>query len=109
MRKMGAPAALRDADRTYVRVSDEQVTGAIISACALAARGLRRRCQVEAVHRLGPRPLAELLGELDRHFELSDFDVRLERYPALDPDLFRAVSADRLPHLPIRFVPGGRQ
>jgi hypothetical protein len=71
----------------------------------LAAWGrLRRQRQCETIWRLGARVFFELIDELARHHTLHDLDVRLERYARLDPDVIRAVQADRFPQ-PIRVVP----
>jgi hypothetical protein len=70
---------------------------------------LRRQRLVERVHRLGARPLFELIDEIARHYGLADdIDQRLERYAALDPDILSAVRADRFPPPPLRAV-GGRR
>ena len=68
---------------------------------------LRRQRHVEQLHRLGARVLFELVDELDRHHGLADdLDRRLERYAALDPEVLRALGADRLPVSPVRIVGG---
>jgi hypothetical protein len=54
-------------------------------------RTLRLRHLIRRVHRLGPRPISEILLEF-----APDRDVlaaRLERYAALDPDLVEAARA----------------
>jgi hypothetical protein len=72
------------------------------------ATGLRRRCQIEGIHRLGERALAELVGELER-YGIADLDVRLAKYAPLEADLLRAVGADRFPDGPIRLAAGGQR
>jgi len=70
---------------------------------------LRRQRQVERLHRLGARPLFELLQQLDRDHDLGgDLDRQLERYARLDPDLLREIGADRFAPMPLRVVGGGR-
>ena len=72
-----------------------------------AQRRLRRQRHVEQIHRLGARVIFELVDELDRHHGLADdLDRRLERYAALDPEVLRALGADRLPVSPVRIVGG---
>jgi len=69
------------------------------------ARRMRRQRQVERIWRLGARVVFELLDELDRSHALPDLDARIERYSRLDPDVIRAVQADRFPPA-IHLVPG---
>jgi hypothetical protein len=54
----------------------------------------RLRCLASRLHELGERPLYELLRELLSGQELLE---TLERYARLDPDVIRALGADRLP------------
>jgi hypothetical protein len=71
-----------------------------------AARRLRRQRQVEAIYKLGPRVLLELLTEIDRHNGLgNDLDQRLAKYAEIDPAALTATGGDRFPPLPIREVP----
>lgn len=69
----------------------------------------RRQRQVQLIRRFGVRVFFELLDELNRNFELDDLDARLERYAALDPDLLRALQADRFPHLRLRLIARDRR
>jgi hypothetical protein len=70
-----------------------------------ALKQLRFQRQVERLCAHGPRVVAELLAELDRHFDLGDdLDRRLDRYAALDPGVLAAVGGDRFPVTPIRMV-----
>jgi len=62
---------------------------------------LRFQRDVEAVHRLGPRAVAELLLELKNG---ADLDDRLARYAELDPATVRALGADRFPPHPLSVV-----
>jgi hypothetical protein len=64
----------------------------------------RLRLLAARLHRLGERPLFELLRELDAG---ADLWARLERYARLDPDIVRYLGADQLP--PPLFVVGGRR
>jgi hypothetical protein len=67
-----------------------------------AAHRLIRQRQIEALHRLGPRVIGELLDELARHHDLHD-DIarRLARYARIDPGVLRALNADRFPPAPL--------
>jgi len=77
----------------------------LAGAQALAEQRLRRRRQIEAIHRLGPRVTFELFDELDRHHGLGeDLDRRLERYAAVDPATLRSLGGDRFPTSPVRIV-----
>lgn len=68
---------------------------------------LRWQRQVEQVHRLGPRAIAELLNELARHHGIGeDIDRRLAAYAAVDLHVLAAVGGDQFPVLPIRLVEG---
>ncbi len=54
---------------------------------------------VDRVHRLGPKPLSELLKELvgtDDGLQ-ADTLFLLEKYGALDPEIVRALGADTFP------------
>jgi hypothetical protein len=56
---------------------------------------LRLQRQAVALHRLGPRPLAEFIDEIiARHPELQ---ARLDIYVRLTPERLSAVGADRFP------------
>ena len=56
------------------------------------------------VHALGPRPLFELLRELEDGANLM---ARLERYAMLNPDVVVALGADRMPSR-ARMIGGAR-
>jgi len=63
----------------------------------------RLRQLARRIHALGPRPLYELLRELEADAPLHE---RLERYAALPADFIKALDGYRLP--PLRSVEGGR-
>jgi hypothetical protein len=72
-------------------------------------RRLRRKRAIVALHRLGPRVLAELLDEIGRHHGIADdIGARVVAYAALDPAMLRAVGADRFAPLPLHRVEDGR-
>jgi hypothetical protein len=62
-----------------------------------------RRKAVLYLHRLGPRGVFELLGELEREHNIgADIDRRLQRYRRLDRATLEALGADDLllmPHI----------
>lgn len=64
-------------------------------------RDIARRRLVVKVHRLGARPMLELLLEVQAG---ADLDDALIRYAAADPATFRALGADRFPPLPLHRV-----
>ncbi len=61
--------------------------------------------QIERVHSLGPRAVAELLAEIaaatGQHVRVVDL---VEEYARLDPELIRAVGADNFPPMPLGVV-----
>ena len=60
--------------------------------------GLRHERLITRVHALGPRPLAELLAEIAiATGEPGLIADRVEAYARLDPELVRALGADRFP------------
>ena len=65
------------------------------------ARSLNRQRQIEHVHRLGARAVAELLHEVAAG---ENLDHALESYGRLTPDLLKALGGDRFPALPVHVV-----
>ena len=59
---------------------------------------MRLRHLAGCIHHLGPRPLFELLVELDHGAELRS---TLERYAALPAEFIHALDADKLPPLQV--------
>ena len=60
--------------------------------------GPRFERMVEHLHRLGPRPVAELLAEIATATgEPSLIVDRLQAYAGLDPAVLRAVGGDKFP------------
>jgi hypothetical protein len=71
-------------------------------------RKLRWQRAVAAVHRLGPRALAELLDEIGCYNGIADdIGARVAKYAALDPAILRVVGADRFAALPLHTVARG--
>jgi hypothetical protein len=70
-------------------------------------RDLRFRHDVIRLHALGPRAVYELLAELGASRLLrTEIEQLVGCYADLDPDIVRAVGADKLPPLPpLRAVP----
>src|SRR4051812_45574093 len=77
---------------------------------AAAPSALRRRRHAEAIHRLGPRVLAELIDEIRRHHPaiVDDIDWRIYRYAALDPVILAAAGGDRFPRPPLHAIRAAR-
>ena len=64
--------------------------------------GLKFRHQVGRLHRLGPRPMAELLAELGAERGIQTIiDRKLERYIELTPEQLKATGGDHFPPTPI--------
>lgn len=60
------------------------------------------RRNVRQLHQLGPRATYELLAELGaRRLCRSEIEQLVLAYAELDPEIVRAVGADRLPPLPL--------
>jgi hypothetical protein len=76
---------------------------ALAAAGKRAATRARLRYLVSRIHRLGERPLFELICEIDAG---ADLVPRLEAYAALDADFIRALDGNHLPGL--RAIRGGR-
>ena len=63
---------------------------------------------VRHLHRLGEKPISELLRELtgNDYGLQADAIFLLERYGALDPEIVRALNADVFPPAPLHEVRG---
>ncbi len=67
--------------------------------------GRRFEHLVERLHRLGPRPLAELLIEIAHCTGQSSLIAdRLQAYAGLDPELVCALGADTFPPAPLQVI-----
>jgi hypothetical protein len=96
--------ATEASDRVYAKLRLDTTT-APNTATRVAIDRLRRQHAVEAVWRLGPRVVFELLDELDRRHGLGDeLEERLARYAELDPLILAAVGGDQFAPAPIRMV-----
>lgn len=62
--------------------------------------------QIERLHRLGPRAIAELLAEIGaRHLIRQPIEATVERYvERLDREMLAAASGDRMPARPLLLV-----
>ena len=107
MERKPGPAAgsAAKAGRDWVGTQDRSSDTTLTALRLAASRRMRRQRYVERLCQLGPRVVAELLDELDRHHQLGgDLDDRLERYAQLDATVLAALGADRFPALPLRCV-----
>ena len=67
---------------------------------------LRFHREAEKLHALGPRPYGELLAEIGEQFGCRTFiEQRLRAYGALDPEVVRALGADKFPRPPLYGAP----
>jgi hypothetical protein len=73
-------------------------------------RRLQRARYVQRIWPLGEKLEFELIEKLIEHFGLDEDAVShiLDRFAGLDPNVLRALGADRLPASPIRSVGEGR-
>ena len=71
-----------------------------------ALAGLRQESQIERLHRLGPRCLAEMIVEIatatGQPALIAD---RLQAYAGLDPELVRYIGGDNFPPMPLQVMP----
>ncbi len=75
------------------------------SIAAEVVADLRFRRQIQKLHDLGPRPIAEFLGELGAERSIrSIIDRKLERYAALDPKALEATNGSDSWPAPIQEV-----
>lgn len=66
---------------------------------------LRFRRQVERVHGLGPRVIAELLAEIGvERSIMPTIHEKLARYASIDPEALQALGADKFPPAPLHEV-----
>ena len=98
------PIAVREKRQSLIdilcdKTSESSARWSLYRARRTNATGLRRRSQIQGIHRLGERAFAELAEELER-YGIADLDVRLAKYAPLEADLLRAVGADRFPDGP---------
>lgn len=70
------------------------------------ANDVLRRHLMERLYACGPRPIYELLTELDLQHPgvLKDFQAAAERYVSVPASVFRALGADRFPQPPLHEV-----
>lgn len=67
-----------------------------ISIGDLAAAIVRRQRLAQLLHACGPRPVYELLAELETDHPglMLDFEALAARYVSVPPETFRALGAD---------------
>lgn len=57
-------------------------------------------------HALGPRPMAEMLAEIGRATGRPEIVAeRVEAYAGLDPEIVKALRADRFPPMVVEVAP----
>jgi hypothetical protein len=67
-------------------------------------RRSRRAQTIADMH--APRVWLEMFEQTARDLDAEDYVDRLfERFAGLDPEMLRALGADKIPHLPIRAMP----
>ena len=75
------------------------------SAAAAIVSDLQYRRQVERVHALGARCLAEMLAELGvERAIMPAINEKLERYGSIDPQALQALGGDKFWPSPVREV-----
>jgi hypothetical protein len=98
------PGAAGDGSRAH-RVAGQRFDNTQPVSDQTLLRQLQRQRQVEAVHRLGARALAELLDEIARYHGIAaDIDRRLAAFSMLDPEILRAIGGDRFAAAPLHVV-----
>ena len=114
--KRGArPAASRRTPQKIIAVDnsdgskhspDHPPPQGLIPIAAEIVANLKFRRQVERLHRLGPRSMAELLAEIGAERSITTIiDQKLDRYAELDPEALAAASADDFWPAPLHEVP----
>ena len=69
---------------------------------------MRYRRQIERLHRLGPRILAELLAELASERNIrTTIEQKIETYADLGPEALRAIDGDTFWPAPLHEVRDG--
>ena len=96
--ELGSTGKLNTTSCIRARSETQYLPGADECAARDIAAGPRFDRLVERVHRLGPRPLAELIAEIATATgEPGLIADRLQAYAGLDPEIVRAVGGDRFP------------
>ena len=86
--------------RLAERLDTPEFTQTVSTAQDLA--GPRFEHMVECLHRLGPRPLAEMIVEIATVTGEAGLVVGLvQEYSALDPEIVRALGGDQFPPMPL--------
>ncbi len=95
---MNAAAPISDKLDPLIRRLSTDKDGEVVA-------GPRFEYMVEHLHRLGPRPVAELLVEIATVTgEPGLIADRIQAYAGLDPEIVRALGADRFPPMPLGVV-----
>ncbi len=91
-----------DASEYTAPISSTQQAGA---AMAAPLTGPHFERAIEHLHRLGPRPLAELLIEIAKATgEPGLIADRIAAYAALDPEIVRFVGGNHFPKMPLTVI-----
>jgi hypothetical protein len=94
-------------EREFLKNSNsnaQSLTPTRFAAQAETVADLRFWRDVQALYRLGPRAVYELLVELSGDFLIrTTIEIRVERYgDRLSPELLRLTDGDRMPPVPVR-------
>jgi hypothetical protein len=109
MSKAGGPAAAHGVGQAGIgRAGEPSNTARKMRAQEQALADLRFARNVDALWKLGPRPLYELLAEFGRERLLrACIEVKVRRYvDRLSPELLASIGADRFPLAPPRHIIG---
>ncbi len=73
--------------------------------CVWRLAGPRFECRMERLHCLGPRVIAEMLADIATAIGQPDLIAdHVEKYADLDPEIVRALGADRFPAMPLTVI-----
>jgi hypothetical protein len=72
----------------------------------LTAAVIRRQRLMQQLHECGPRPIFEILSDLEPHYPglCFDFNEAAARYVNISPAVYRALGADQFPQPTLRGI-----